>query len=79
MANHTYCIELMEGDHDYLLSLSSSLFINRLKCSLMKTEKSLCQMIISLLSPYPMMKSQGSPQCRNGGLNLYSHLSMAPG
>jgi len=21
MANHTYCIELMEGDHDYLLSL----------------------------------------------------------
>lgn len=24
MANHTYCIELMEGDHDYLLSLSKS-------------------------------------------------------
>lgn len=24
MANHTYCIELMEGDHDYLLSLSKN-------------------------------------------------------
>ena len=22
MANHTYCIELNEGDHDYLLILS---------------------------------------------------------
>ena len=24
MANHTYCIELIEGDHDYLLSLSKN-------------------------------------------------------
>jgi len=24
MANHTYCIELLEGDHDYLLSLSKN-------------------------------------------------------
>lgn len=24
MANHTYCIELMEGEYDYLLSLSKN-------------------------------------------------------
>lgn len=32
MANHTYCIELNEGDHDYLLSLSRSRTIQAQVC-----------------------------------------------
>ena len=32
MANHTYCIELNEGDHDYLLSLSKNRTIQAQVC-----------------------------------------------
>ncbi len=47
-------------DPDFETKLHFNLFINRLKCSLMKTAISLCQMIIRLPSPFPMMKSRGS-------------------